>query len=68
VQLPDRMQAIRTRDIRRAQLLKALSHVTADTLDFETWLALGGRFVVAKMSDNERKSFESAFSSLLRVA
>ena len=61
VRLPDRMQAIHGDDVDRARRLRALSKLTADNLDYENWVALGGKYVVAAMSDPERSQTESVF-------
>jgi len=61
VRLPDQMQAIHGNDVLRARRLRALSKLSADTLDYDNWLALGGQYVVAAMSDGERAQTESVF-------
>lgn len=63
VRLPDQMQAIHADDIDRAHRLRTLSNLTADNLDFEVWLSLGGQYLVATMTDEERNELQSAFIS-----
>jgi UDP-N-acetyl-D-mannosaminuronate dehydrogenase len=61
VRLPEQMQTIHENDVGRARRLRALSTLTADNLDYHTWLALGGKYLVAAMSDRERTQTASVF-------
>ncbi len=61
VRLPDQMQAIHENAVARASRLRALSKLTADNLDYDAWLALGGKYLVAAMSDRERTQTASVF-------
>ena len=63
VRLPDQMQAIHAEDIDRANRLRTLSNLTADSLDFERWLSLGGQYLLATAGDEEKKNLRSEFTS-----
>jgi len=63
VSLADRIQAIHDGDIDRATRLKMLSNLTADNLDFEKWLYLGGKYLAANMTREEMKDLQSEFTS-----
>ena len=66
VRLADQLQAVHENALARAHRLQDVRKLSADGLNFGTWRALGGHYITATMSDQERRQTESVFDRMGR--